>query len=101
MSAVEAPPQLPKAQQAVHTAQELGAGRDPTAAPYLRLANQQMTVANQLLADGRVDDAAIVLDRARADAELASALSREATARGEAEQAVQRVQEIAPTEKVK
>jgi hypothetical protein len=97
MSAVEVPPELPKAQQAASTAEELGAARDPIAASYLGLAHQQIGTAGELLLDGRPDDAAVVADRARSDAQLATALTRQAAARREEAEARGRVEQLVPS----
>lgn len=71
---------------AVRSAEDVGASRSPEASYHLELANEQVAQAEQLIARGRMEDAERTLERAKADAELAIALSREAEARADAEQ---------------
>lgn len=61
----------------MRAARELGAQAVPRAQLHLRLAQEQVTQARKLAEDGENERAAMLLDRARADAELALALSRE------------------------
>jgi hypothetical protein len=63
----------------MRAARELGAQAVPRAQLHLRLAQEQVTQARKLAEDGENERAASLLNRARADAELALALSREAT----------------------
>jgi hypothetical protein len=63
----------------MRAARELGAQAVPRAQLHLRLAQEQVTQARKLAEDGENERAASLLTRARADAELALALSREAT----------------------
>lgn len=77
-----APPptnQLASAEASMRAARELGAAQVPRAELHLRLAQEQVTKARKLAEDGDNAEAARLLDRAHADAELALALSREAT----------------------
>jgi hypothetical protein len=69
---------------AVRAAEEVGAEQSPQAALHLQLASEQMQRAERLMADGKMEEARRVLDRARADAELAIALSRETQAQSQA-----------------
>ncbi|HWL88250.1 MAG TPA: DUF4398 domain-containing protein [Polyangiaceae bacterium] len=84
-----APPNesLVNSQASVRAAQEVGAQNNPQAALHLKLAQEQVDQARQLMGDGDNKRAEFVLLRAQADAELAVALAREASARGEAQQA--------------
>lgn len=70
--------QLASTEASVRAAQELGAARVPRAKLHLQLAQNQVARARQLSNDGDNDRAKVVLTRARADAELAVALTREA-----------------------
>lgn len=79
--------ELKRAQVAVREAAASGAETDPRAALHLKLAQEQLAVAKQLLLDGRNRRARALLQRACADAELAVALTRQTAARREAERA--------------
>jgi len=70
--------QLASAEASVRAARELGAARVPRAELHLKLAQQQVSEARKLSEDGENERAAVILTRARADAELAVALTREA-----------------------
>lgn len=72
--------QLASAEASVRAAHELGAEAVPRAELHLKLAKEQVTQARKLAQDGENERANLVLTRARADAELALALTREATA---------------------
>ncbi len=74
-------------ESAVRAAQEVGGQNEPQAALHLKLAQEQIDQAKQLVADGDNQRADFVLMRADADAELAVSLAREATARAAAKQA--------------
>jgi hypothetical protein len=79
--------QLASAEASMRAARELGAQQVPKAELHLRLAQEQVEKAKKLAADGDNDRAALVLNRAHADAELALALTRESTAQHDLEQA--------------
>jgi hypothetical protein len=70
--------QLASAEASVRAANELGAASVPRAKLHLKLAQAQVTQARKLTEDGEMERASVVLTRARADAELAVALVREA-----------------------
>src|SRR5688500_18533994 len=72
---------------AIRSAQAVGAAEQPQAAYHLELANERMEQAQRLIADGKMPDAERVLARAKADADLAIALSDEETTRESAEAA--------------
>jgi hypothetical protein len=72
--------QLASAEASVRAAHELGAESVPRAELHVELAKEQVIQARKLAEDGENERAQIVLTRARADAELALALTREATA---------------------
>jgi hypothetical protein len=77
--------QLASAEASVRAAHELGAEAVPRAELHLKLAKEQVIQARKLTEDGENERAAVVLTRARADAELAVALSRQAAAHKELE----------------
>lgn len=82
LGCASAPPpteQLASAEASMRAARELGAQEVPRAQLHLRLAQEQVTQARKLAEDGENERAASLLDRARADAELALALSKEET----------------------
>lgn len=70
--------QLVETQSALRAADEVGAKNDPQAQLYSRLAEDQLARAQKLVEDGDNEEAARMLERAKADAELALALSRKA-----------------------
>ena len=79
---------LSDAQSAVRSASELGAANEPKAQLHLQLAQEQITQANAAMKDGDNARADALLMRARADAELAIALTRDQGARTAAQKAV-------------
>ncbi len=78
---------LAASEAAVRSAKELGAQDDPQAALHVRLADEQVATARNLMRDGENRRADVVLQRAKADAELAVMLTREKTAKTDAERA--------------
>jgi len=62
--------------------------RSPQADLQLQYAQDNLDVANSLMESGKEERANMMMMRARADAELAQALARGATLRGENERAV-------------
>ncbi len=72
---------------AVRSAEALDASATPASAYQLELARGEMQQADALIRQGRMEQARDVLERAKADAELAMALRREAQARDEAQDA--------------
>ena len=79
---------LADAQSAERSASELGAAGQPKAQLHLQLAHDQIAQASAAMKDGDNERAAGLLMRARADAELAIALTRDQTAKAGAQQAV-------------
>jgi hypothetical protein len=65
---------------AARSAREVGASNAPQAALHLKLAQEEIAQAKGLMNDGNNKRADYVLIRAKADAELALALAKEATA---------------------
>jgi hypothetical protein len=76
--------QLTAAKAAVSGAEVGGANSDPRAALHLQRAKEGVAKAEKLIADDENEEAASVIERATADADLALALAREAGAKGEA-----------------
>ena len=85
---------LVDSQVSIRAAEEAGAVQVPDAARHLELAKEQTREARELLDDGKREAAALYLQRAEADAELAVALAREAPARAEAQRAKDQVQAL-------
>ena len=83
-----------KALADVRAAEEIGAGKVPKAALHLKMARDQITTAERLIADEENEQAQLVLSRALADAEVAIALAHEAKLRDEAQQARQKVAQL-------
>jgi hypothetical protein len=79
---------LADAQSAERSASELGAAGQPKAQLHLQLAHDQIAQATAAMKDGDNERASGLLMRARADAELAIALTRDQSAKTGAEQAV-------------
>lgn len=79
---------------AIRSAEELGAADVPQAALHLQLANEELAAAKTMNEDRRPNEAASMLLRAEADAELAIALSRADADREAAKAAVQRVRTL-------
>lgn len=75
---------LAQAEAGARAANELGAGKEPAAALHLKMAQDQLTSARQLIAAGEHQRADALLLRAQADAELSLQLTREAQAKTDA-----------------
>lgn len=79
---------LADAESAERSASELGAASQPKAQLHLQLAHDQIAQANAAIKNGDNERASGLLLRARSDAELAIALTRDQTAKTGAQQAV-------------
>ena len=79
------------AEAGIRGAQEVGASNVPQAALSVKLAQEEVQKAKQLMQDGDNRRAELILMRAQADAELALAQAREAQAKSEAHTAVEQV----------
>ncbi len=90
---------LQSSSAAIRGAEEVGAPRVPRAALHLQLAKEQAEEAKKLIANGDRDQAAMVLLRAEADANLAIALARVTNEQREAEVAAQKVRDLKATNK--
>ena len=82
------------AEAAIRGAQEVGANNVPQAALSVKLAQEEVQKAKQLMQDGDNRRAELILMRAQADAELSLAQAREAQAKTEAQQAVDQVKAL-------
>lgn len=76
-------PKLVDAQAAVRAADEIGAARVPQAQLHIQLAHEELQRADKLMQDGDDERAAGAVERAKADAELALALTRRTQAERE------------------
>jgi hypothetical protein len=85
---------IASSQGAIRGAEEAGAENVPQATLYLKLAQEERDKALQLVNSGDNHRAEMLLARAEADAELAVALAREATAKAEAEKAADQVRRL-------
>jgi len=70
--------QMVATEAALRAAKEVGARKDPQAQLHAKLAEEQLARARELMEEGENESAERMLARARADAELALALSRKA-----------------------
>ena len=78
----------------IKAAEVVGATDNAQAALHLKLAQDQLQEAQRLSEEGDEEEARLTLERARADAELATALAQEAEAAEEAQQALNKVNEL-------
>ncbi|HEX5098808.1 MAG TPA: DUF4398 domain-containing protein [Polyangiaceae bacterium] len=82
------------AQAAIGAADAVGAGNEPRAALHLKMARDAVARAQVLARQGDDHEAALTLERARTDAELALMVTREANARREANDAKREVERL-------
>jgi hypothetical protein len=82
------------AESAARGAQEVGAPNAPQAALHLRLAQEEIASAKTLIGNGDNERADYVLIRAKADAELALALAKEANAKADAQKAADQIKSM-------
>lgn len=85
---------LTQTQAAIRAAEEVGARNVPKAALHLKMATDQLQTAKGLLADGEEEEASVVLARAEIDAELALALAKSSNLRAQANEAMNKVNEL-------
>ena|SRR5208337_1364069 len=78
----------------IRAAEEVGAAGVPQASLHLQMAKEELELARGLSAKGEKDEAASMLLRSEADAELAVALSREDAEKSEAQAALERVRKL-------
>jgi hypothetical protein len=81
-------------QSSVRAAEAVGANDQPRAALHLQLARDEMAEARRLADDGDGEEAALVLERARVDAELAMQLAKTEQEQEKARQAWQKIQDM-------
>jgi len=67
-------------QASISAAAAVGADQHPQAALHLKMARDQLKQAQDLSADGKEDEAKLVVERAEADAQVALMITREAEA---------------------
>ena len=85
---------LASSEAGIRGAQEVGANKVPQAALSVKIAQEEVQKAKQLMQDGDNRRAELILMRAQADAELALAQAREAQAKTEAQAAVDQVKSM-------
>ena len=78
----------------IRAAEEVGAAKVPQASLHLQLAKEELELAKGLAAKGEKEQAASMLLRAEADAELAVVLSHGDAEKSEAMAAVERVRQL-------
>jgi hypothetical protein len=79
---------------AIRAAEEVGSANVPRASLYLQLAKEELEGAKKLSEKGEKEQAASMLLRAEADAELSVALSHEQAEKTEAVQAMEKVRQL-------
>ena len=85
---------LSSAEGAIRAAEEVGANDQPKAALHLQLARDQINQAKRIADDGDEENAALLLNRAQADADLALQLANTDQEQQEARQAWQKIQDL-------
>jgi hypothetical protein len=85
---------LTSAQAAIKGAEVAGAAQDPKASLHLKLAKEQVAKAEALIAEDDNEQAASLIDRAQADADLALVLAQEAKSRQEAMDVKEQIEEV-------
>lgn len=87
--------QLTRSQAAIRGAEEVGATQVPQAALHLKMARDNLGIAqNMMTNEDQHGEALLLLRRAEADAEVAIALSKEAQAQAEAEEAREKIRRL-------
>ena len=79
---------------AIRAAREVGAQQNPQASLHLTLAQEQLDKAKGLMRNGDNEEAAFMLQRAQADAELALAMAHESQTQIEAQRVIERARAI-------
>jgi hypothetical protein len=79
---------------AIRAAEAVGASEVPRASFHLQLAREELALAKDLSERGKKDEAASLLLRAEADAELAILVSQEQAEKLDAAQAMERVRQL-------
>ncbi len=78
----------------IRAAEEVGAAKVPQAALHLRLAKDELAMANSWISKGDMTRASSLLRRAEVDAELAVLLAREDSEKNAAADAMERVRTL-------
>jgi len=86
--------ELTEAKSAVRGAEEVGAPDVPKAALHLKMARDNIELAEQAIAKENNERAHLYLQRGQADAELAILLAKEARVAAEAQEALDKVEEL-------
>ena len=86
--------QMTQAEAAVKGAEVGGANDEPKAALHLKLAREELAKAQNMINDGENEDAARMVARAQADADLALALAKQAAARKDTAEAKEQIDQI-------
>jgi len=86
--------QVAQSEGAMRSARELGAEQVPPAALELQLAKEELGKAGQLMKDDKNEEATQWANRARADAELAIALTRQHQANADARSAEEQLRAV-------
>ena len=89
--------QMADVQSANRGATELGAQKNPRAELHLKLAEEQLDLARKAVANDDNERATSLLMRAKADAELAVALTREDNAKVQETKAIERAEGQQPS----
>jgi hypothetical protein len=82
------------ARAAISAAEASGAEQVPRAALHVKIAKDNVARAEQLIGDDENDEAREALERASADAKLASSLTREDQVRSETNAAIRRTEQL-------
>lgn len=87
-------PEMVTAKSSVSAAEAVGAEEQPQAALHLKLAKDGIGEAERLIDEGENERAKRALERARADADVALALAKEAETRKAAQEAIDKVESM-------
>lgn len=102
-SSVSVAPQMTRARSSISAAEAVGAKQDPRAALHLKMAQDQLKLAEQriyhdegefLVDDDASMDVIFLLQRAEADAHLALVLARSSQAKQQAREASNRIHQL-------
>lgn len=88
------PAKVAETQSQISAATAVGADNNPQAALHLKMARDQLKQAQNLINDGKDDEARLVLERANADADVALMITRETAATAAARKAEADVQNL-------
>lgn len=86
--------ELANSKSAIRSAELAGAENVPPAALHLQYAREQMSWAQDMIQQGDSRRAALMLDRAESDAELALSLAREEPVRQDAQRVLNQVRSM-------